>query len=422
MMSDANHACADRRSARQRRTRSEIRAVGAASDDLTKPLGQTGPTRRWPRPSAKAVKAAGLCLAVGLAGTFAGAALYGDPNGGRPVARTDITPPSASPSPPPPPAAGRGPEPERRDAGGVEQDSGVQVVRGGGAAPPPSIVVQVPQAARGLSRAPDPRLAESTRFGVLPRVGADGAKAIDVYARPVAHLPDGRPVLGRIAIVVGGLGLSRNATDEAIAKLPPAVSVAFAPYGTELDRDADRARQAGHEILVQVPMEPFDYPDSDPGPRTLTVTAKPAENAENLRWAMGRLPGYVALMNYMGGKLTADDKALGPVLREAEQRGVGFLDDGSSSRSRVTAIAGETRVARADLVIDATPRADAIDGTLRQIETLAASGRPVIATASALPVTIDRIAQWAASLEARGILLVPVSAAMTPRRRDSASR
>ena len=396
--------------------------MGAASDDLSKPLGQDRPRRRVPFRAGAALKVVAACMVLGLGGALLGAAIYGDPRGGRPVARTEI----ATATPAPPPAMRQegepSPAPPRRDAERVEHDSGVRVVRGGDAGTPPSIVVTVPQSASGLPRAPDPRLVEPSRFGPLPRTGPDGARAIDVYARPLTYLPDGRPVLGRIAIVVGGLGLARTATDEAIAKLPPAISLAFAPYGAELERDADRARQAGHETLVQIPMEPFDYPDSDPGPRTLTVTAKPAENTENLRWAMGRFTGYVALMNYMGGKLTADDKTLAPILREADQRGLGFLDDGSSSRSRVTAIAGDTRFGRGDLVIDGTPRADLIDQALKQLETRATSGRLAIGTASALPIVIDRIAIWSKTLEARGILLVPISAAMPARRRDSASR
>jgi polysaccharide deacetylase 2 family uncharacterized protein YibQ len=396
--------------------------VDAASDHLTKPLGQDRPAKRsFARVATAGWALVGAC-AVAIVTVVVGAALYGDPNGGRPFARTDI---AATPPAPEPATAQResAPETGRRDASRLEQESGVHVVRGNGTSAPTSIVVEVPQGTRGLAASPDPRLAEGSRFGILPRIGADGARAIDVYARAADNLPDGRPALGRIAIVVGGLGLSRNATDEAIAKLPPAISLAFAPYGSELGRDGERARQAGHETLLQVPMEPFDYPDSDPGPRTLTVSARPAENGENLRWAMGRFTGYVAVMNYMGGKVTADDKTLSTILRDVDQRGLGFLDDGSSSRSRVTTVAGDARVARADLVIDGTPRADVIDRSLKQLETIATtSGRTAVATASALPVTIDRIAQWAASLEARGLLLVPVSTTMAPRRRDSASR
>jgi hypothetical protein len=165
--------------------------------------------------------------------------------------------------------------------------------------------------------------------------------------------------------------------------------------------------------MLQVPMEPFDYPDSDPGPHTLLAAAKPADTLDHLHWSMARFTGYVGVMNYMGAKLTSDERALGPILRELGGRGLGFLDDGSSSRSVVTALAGQTPAARADLVLDAVPRADLIDKALARLEAIAASGRIAVATASALPVTVDRIARWSEGLSARGILLVPASAALS---------
>ncbi|TDR94019.1 divergent polysaccharide deacetylase family protein [Enterovirga rhinocerotis] len=397
----------------------------AAPDDLTRPLGLNRPKRGSRRPVGRI---AGVALGIALAGliaVFLGSAIYGDPRGGRPVARTEIVvrgPAEAAPAAQQP-AARPDQMPGRRDAGTVEADSGVHVVRGGGAEAPPAIVVAVPDAvSRRLPATPDLRLVEESRHGALPRIGPDGARAIEVYARPEGELPGGRQPLGRIALVVGGLGLSRTATEEAISRLPPAVTLAFAPYGLDLARESRRARDAGHEIMLQIPMEPFDYPDSDPGPRTLMAGSKSSENAENLRWAMGRFTGYVGLMNYMGGKLTADDKALQPILREAGQRGLGILDDGSSSRSRIGILAGETRSGRADVVVDAVPRADLIDAALGRLETLALSGKLAVATASALPVTIERIARWSETLEARGILLVPATAALGGQRRESASR
>jgi polysaccharide deacetylase 2 family uncharacterized protein YibQ len=50
------------------------------------------------------------------------------------------------------------------------------------------------------------------------------------------------------------------------------VSFALAPYGTDLEKLAERARADQHELLLQVPMEPFDYPDNDPGPQTLLTS------------------------------------------------------------------------------------------------------------------------------------------------------
>jgi polysaccharide deacetylase 2 family uncharacterized protein YibQ len=344
-----------------------------------------------------------------------------DPLGGEPFALVSIErmKPAAAPAEDKPAKAA--PEPlaadpvskERMTAAEMEVQSGVKVVRGGGEAPE-SVVIQVPQPNEiRLAPAPDKRLVERSRHGVLPRIGSDGARPADVYARPVPPFPGGK-VAGRIAIVVGGLGLSQTTTTDALARLPGAVTLAFAPYGVEIEKQVARAREKGHEVMLQVPMEPFDYPDNDPGPHTLVATGQPAETMDRLHWVMSRFPGYVGIVNYMGGKFTSSEAALTPVLRELAGRGVVYLDDGTSARSLVATVASTVRlpVARADAVIDATPKASLIDEQLARLESLARSKGLAIGSASSLPITIDRLAAWAKALEAKGIQLVPVSAAI----------
>ncbi len=51
------------------------------------------------------------------------------------------------------------------------------------------------------------------------------------------------------------------------------------PYGADVERLVARARGEGHEILLQVPMEPFGYPDNDPGPQTLLTSLTPEQNS-----------------------------------------------------------------------------------------------------------------------------------------------
>src|SRR4029077_8735712 len=92
-------------------------------------------------------------------------------------------------------------------------------------------------------------------------------------------------------------------------------------------------RAGGHETVLQAPMEGFANPAADPGPHTLTTSASAAENFDSLQWLMGRFVGYVAVANTFGGKFTADQHAISPVLSEIAARGVGYLDDGSSPRS-----------------------------------------------------------------------------------------
>src|SRR5205807_2244782 len=145
--------------------------------------------------------------------------------------------------------------------------------------------VVIPPSPEGKSAPLDERLTESSRHGPLPKVAPDGARAASAYASPVKGIP-GKPNAPRVAIVVGGLGIGAAATTDAIGKLPGPVTFAFAPYGGELGSQVARAREGGHEVLLQVPMEPFDYPDNDPGPQTLLTSLDAAQNVDRLHWAM----------------------------------------------------------------------------------------------------------------------------------------
>jgi polysaccharide deacetylase 2 family uncharacterized protein YibQ len=295
----------------------------------------------------------------------------------------------------------------------VEAESGVKVVRSGGGGAGGSMIIDVPQAlSLRLPPAPDKRLAEKSRFGLLPRVGADGARPAEVYARPVFASAKLRPGAPRVALLVGGLGLNPASTSDAIARLPAAVSLGFAPYGDDLEGEAAAARQAGHETLLQSPMEPFTYPADNPGPHTLLTGASDADNLESLRWQMGRFVGYAGIVNHLGGKFTADARALTPALGEIAARGLFYLDDGSSPRSLAHEVAPTLGLASAaaDAVVDADAAPAAIDAALTRLEALARARGAAIGAATALPSSLERIARWSAGLEARGIELVPVSA------------
>jgi uncharacterized protein len=367
------------------------------SDELTRPLGVAPPRTRSFQRAGRILGVLGVVGAAGLVGFVALVRGSGEPVAVAPIVVRETTAP---------PAAVQPAESARRSAQAVEGASGVSVVRPPGEAAPGSVVIRVPDVAVRLEPAPDPRLVEHSRFGLLPKVGHDGARPVQVYARP-APAKTGP----RVAIVVGGLGIGQSATGEAISKLPAAVTLAFAPYGGDLEHFVTQARGDGHEVMLQVPMEPFDYPDNDPGPHTLTVRARPQENIERLQWVMGRFTGYTGLVTFMGAKLTADETALAPILREAAGRGLVVLDDGSSSRSVIrTGTTAQATTLRAQAVVDVVPRPEAVDRELARLEEAARQRGFAIGTASAFPTSVERIARWAAALELKGIELVPVSA------------
>jgi hypothetical protein len=254
------------------------------------------------------------------------------------------------------------------------------------------------------------RLLDTSRHGSIPKIGADGVRPAEAYAR-TTNLATDKKNNPRIAIVISGLGISATNTNEALAKLPGAITLAFSPYGASVESLATRARTEGHEVLLQVPMEPFDYPDNDPGPQTLLTTLLADQNLDRMYWLMSRFQGYVGVVNVMGNRFTASERSLTPVLYEVAKRGLLYLDDGNSPRSLASQIAGANSVpfAKAEVVLDAVPTPASIDRALTRLEALARERGFAVGIASAAPAAIERIAQWAKAAEGRGLVLVPIT-------------
>ncbi len=263
----------------------------------------------------------------------------------------------------------------------------------------------------------DPALTEAGPKGPLPRIAADGRRPSKVYARPAGLDPViESPDQPRIAILVSGLGISASGTLDAINNLPGQVSLAFAPYGSDLQNWVARARRNGHEVLMQIPMEPFDYPDNDPGPHTLRVDGDAEANIRRLNWLMSRFTGYVGVTNYMGARFTANSEAFSPVLQEFSDRGLLYLDDSSSPRSRHDEIASGIglEAGSADVIIDAIVDRENIDTALIRLENLALRHGLAVGYATALPISISRLTEWAKQLQGKGISLIPISTALAP--------
>jgi polysaccharide deacetylase 2 family uncharacterized protein YibQ len=252
----------------------------------------------------------------------------------------------------------------------------------------------------------DPALAENSAGGPLPRIADDGRKPMTAYAAPAAS---GK---FRIAIVVSGLGISAKATSAALASLPPGVTLGFAPYAGDVQHWVSQARQFGHEVVLEVPMEPFDFPDSDPGPHTLRSGAEEDANIERLDWALSRFTGYAGVTNLLGQRFLSDSDALSPVLTDLARRGLYFYDNGAVAQSVSPNVASHegTAFVQAGATLDSIPTALEIDKHLSQLEDQARLNGSAVGSGFLYPVTVERIATWAKTLSGRGFVLVPVSA------------
>ena len=277
-----------------------------------------------------------------------------------------------------------------------------------GGAPPGQVIITMPggstrqslAAGQPLAQAPIAGLTAQGPGGLLPIIAADGRSSAQAYARP--FVSNGRP---RVALIIGGLGLNAQTTRRAIESLPPEITLSFVPYADGLQGWIDMARAAGHEVLLETPMEPADYPTNDPGPYTLMSDGQPADNIRRLEWLLSRATGYFGVTNYLGARFVASAPAMATFTQALHQRGLAFIDDGSASRA-----AGGIPRASADRIVDDQLAGDSIAAQLAALEATAQRGGKALGSGFAYPVTIEAAASWAQGLESRGFQLAPASA------------
>ncbi len=260
---------------------------------------------------------------------------------------------------------------------------------------------------------PDPNLLRDTPFGKIPKPAADGRMAMHYYRNGFGG-GDGKPT---VSLIIGGLGLNKALTERAIDDLPPEISLAFAPYAKDLDFWTEKARKAGHEVLIELPMENYGGEQEALGAAGLLTSRTPEENLQRLDWLMSRFGGYFAATNYLGGKFAADDTALAPILKRLTEAGVGYIDD--TGRASALSLRTGASVAPVSRILPPAPDDSArsrIKRELAGLEKLSRREGASLAKAYAYPAAIDEIAEWTQSLEGKGVVLAPASAALPQRR------
>jgi polysaccharide deacetylase 2 family uncharacterized protein YibQ len=379
------------------------------ANDLSTPLtgrkrkpAPEGASGRRGLPIARMLFAAIAIIVVGFAARIA---LVDDPNGGRPTQEAAIT--STRNGNSVASSVATGPVTITADPGQFPAGTSITAVDQSGGNAPAVSQASLPGASGAI-----PDLSEETAEGPIPRISAAGQTPFAAYSRAPAVAP--APGIGQIAIIVTGLGINEQGSLDAIDALPEDVTLAFAPYGKTLQSTVAAARAGGHEVFLEIPLEPFDYPQNDPGPQTLLTGEPPRANLDKLFWLMARFGGYAGVINNMGARFTASAADFSPVMEELGARGLGYIDDGSSNRSVAPQLAAGNKVpfSRVDMVIDNNPAREPILEALASLEAKAKQNGYALGIVSALPISMQTVTEWSQALESKGLMLVPASALM----------
>jgi polysaccharide deacetylase 2 family uncharacterized protein YibQ len=233
-----------------------------------------------------------------------------------------------------------------------------------------------------------------------------GAPAWVRYAVP-APKASGQPM---IAVVIDDLGVDRKRS-ERVVELRAPLTLAWMTYADNLPQITQAARRRGHELMVHVPMQPQGE-SYDPGPDVLEVNIHPEENRRRLAWGLDRFEGFVGINNHMGSRYTADRTGMRVVMEEVKRRGLLFLDSVTTEKSVGAEMARRYGVpfSARNVFLDNDQSVAAIRAQLAKVEAHARKSGSAIAIGHPHDATIEALSAWLPSLEARGFLLVPVTA------------
>lgn len=219
------------------------------------------------------------------------------------------------------------------------------------------------------------------------------------------------PTKPMVAIVIDDLGIDKRRTQQTI-DLPAPLNLAFLPYPTQLPEQTKTAREAGHELIVHMPMEPSNLKQNNPGPHALLTQNSNAVNLENLKNSLEQFDGYVGINNHMGSRFTTNYNAMGPILEELKRRGLLFLDSRTIGGSQAEKLSQELDLpfVSRDVFLDHDPSRAGVDASLAKTLRVAKNKGTAIAIGHPKDNTIAALKAWIPQAKAQGVQIVPLTA------------
>jgi polysaccharide deacetylase 2 family uncharacterized protein YibQ len=233
--------------------------------------------------------------------------------------------------------------------------------------------------------------------------------------RPVLFLmlaaffvPDGRAEK-LASIIIDDLGNNLEYGEMAIS-LPGAVTLAFLPHTLYASELADRAHDAGKEVMLHLPLQSVRHHSHTPG--TLKLHMTQAEFIRQLRSNIESVPHIKGINNHMGSLLTRHPGHMNWLMSSmAEEGGLYFIDSRTTTESVASLFAEKYKVPHMDrdIFLDPDPRPETIRRQFSRFIDRAIQNGHAIAIAHPYPGTIEFIREHIDQLEEQGIKLVPVS-------------
>jgi polysaccharide deacetylase 2 family uncharacterized protein YibQ len=213
-----------------------------------------------------------------------------------------------------------------------------------------------------------------------------------------------------VAFILTGLGLNKDWTEEVLTTLRGNVTIAISPYSHNVEECLIQASKMGYHGIIGLPLEPYDYPNPDPGPLTVLTGSSPEENRRKTKSVLAKAPKSVSVIGEHGSRFTLSEAELEPVLKEIRNYGSAFIDPRTTLYSKVPKICKVLGMNchQVDLTLPLRANTKDIDDFFKKVIRNAQENGIVIVSIPAIPDFIRLLTNWTDVLEDKGITLVTI--------------
>lgn len=202
---------------------------------------------------------------------------------------------------------------------------------------------------------------------------------------------------GKLAIVIDDFGYRPHNENQVLA-MPAAISVAVLPNAPHAREMATKAHNAGHEVLIHLPMAPLSKQPLEKD--TLRPDMSSDEIERIIRNAVDNVPYAVGLNNHMGSAMTSSLFGMQKVMQALARYDLYFLDSmtiGNSQAMRAATGTGVKVIKRKVFLDDTQNEADIRRQFNRAVE-LARRNGSAIAIGHPHPSTVRVLQQMLPTL------------------------
>ena len=237
---------------------------------------------------------------------------------------------------------------------------------------------------------------------------------IPVEKPPIKKPPEDLKRLPLVAIIIDDMGYDRKIAKD-LSRLNAGITFSILPHSPHRESIGRIARESGLDTMLHLPMEPFEYPDVDPGPGTLLTTMTPDELLRQLEENLLSVPHIKGVNNHMGSKMTAESSQLYQIFSILKKKNLYFIDSRTTSKTlaKPSARLFQIPFAQRDVFLDHHQDPDFIRKQIKELIRIAQRNGQAVGIGHPHSVTLEVLREMMPELRKK-VKLVPASEIVHP--------